>query len=322
MSPFCRQLPAIHPFVWSSLLLVGIYMVGVLFIDGFGGLRTVQAMLLLGTFLGIASAGQTVVILAQGIDLSVPFVIGAANVVVAQLYGGGMPFWLAVLVALTGGGVLGVVQAIVSSAFRVHPLLITFGFGTALLGLVQFWTGGLPAGDVPDWLSSFVSIGSQLGPIPVSPVVVVWVLLAIAIVFVLKRTGLGWRVYAFGSNPRAAELALVKPVRVWAYVFGFSGVLSALAGVLLLGFTGSAFAQVGDPYLFLAIAAVVVGGTAITGGRGGYVGTVIGALVLTVLDLVFAGFGLSGAMKQVLLGVILLILVSVYGRESHVSESV
>lgn len=302
----------------SIALLIVIYAVGVAEIDGFGGQSTIRAVLLLSSFLGLAAAGQTLVILIGGIDLSIPFVVGAANVAVAQLAGKGMSFVLAIVIVLAAAGLFGALNALISVRCRVHPLLITLGSGTAIVGLVQWWTKGLPVGGAPNWLSSLVSIGANTGPVPVAPVVVIWLVLAILFVFLLRRTVFGRKAYALGSAPEAAALALIRPVRIWIAAFAISAVLAAIAGILQLGFTGSADATVGSPYLFLSVGAVVIGGTAIGGGTGGYTGTAIGALTLTLLTTVFAGLGLGDALQQTVLGLAIIVLVGAYGRGAHV----
>jgi ribose transport system permease protein len=310
-----RRAPALPV---SVALLAVIYLVGVAQIQGFGGSNTIRAVLLLASFLGLAAAGQTLVVLIGGIDLSIPYIVGAANVAVAQLSAKGMAFPLACLVVIAAAALVGMVNALISVRCRVHPLLVTLGTGTALLGLVQWWTKGLPVGGAPNWLSSFVSIGSNTGPIPVAPVVILWAVAAILIVFVLRRTVFGRRAYALGSAPEAAELALIRPVRIWLGAFAISGALAAVAGILQLGFSGSANAAVGNSYLFLSVGAVVIGGTAIGGGTGGYGGTIIGALTLTLLTTVFVGLGLGDALQQTVLGAAIIVLVAAYGRGAHV----
>jgi ribose transport system permease protein len=137
-------------------------------------------------------------------------------------------------------------------------------------------------------------------------------------VFVLHRTVYGRRLYALGSNLKAAELALVRPVAMWTVTFALSAMFAALAGILLLGFTGSSSATVGTPYLFQTVSAVVIGGTALIGGRGGFVGTVAGAVVLIELRTLLIGMGLSESMVQASLGVLILALVAAYGRDQHI----
>lgn len=317
--PQLRQQPAL--FISLALLLL-IFAVGAAGISGFGGPQTIKAVLLLAAFLGIAAAGQTLVIILGGIDLSIPFVVGAANVAVAKLYGDGMPFIWAALITLSIAAIFGTVNAAISVSSNVHPLLVTLGTGTALLGAVQWWTNGLPTGGGPEWLTSFVAINSTTGPIPVPPVVLFWLLLAVVVIVVLRFSIFGRKLYAMGNSPRAAELALVRKLPVWLSAFGASSVLAAVAGILLLGFTGTAFAGVGERYLFLSIGAVVIGGTLITGGKGGYLGTVIGALTITLLTSVFTGFGFNGSVQQVIMGIVIVLMVAVYGRDQDVRNRI
>jgi len=306
----------------SILLLIVIFFVGKVGIPGFGGAQTFKAVFLLASFLGIAAAGQTLVTILGGIDLSIPFVIGAANVMVAKLYGDGLPFAAAVAIAIILAAIFGALNATISVKSNVHPLLVTLGMGTALLGLVQWWTGGLPTGGAPKWLSEFVSLNSTTMGLPFPPIVAFWAALAVAIIVLTRATVFGRNLFALGSSPRAAELALVRKLPVWIGAFATSSAIAAVAGILLLGFTGTAFAGVGDKYLFLSIGAVVIGGTLITGGKGGYLGTVIGALTLTLLTSVFTGFGFNDSLQQVIMGMVILIMVGIYGRDADVRTRV
>lgn len=322
MNTLVRRLRESPAMPVSILLLVAIYVVGLLTIDGFGGSQTFKSVLLLGSFLGLAAIGQTLVIIIGGIDLSIPFVVGAANVAAAQLYGKGMPFGIVCLIVIGAAALLGAFNGAVSVRCRVHPLLITLGSGTAILGIVQWWTKGLSSGSVPGWLTNFVSIGSTVGPLPFPPVVLLWLIVAVLVILLMRRTVFGRRAYALGSAPVAAELALVRRLSIWVGAFALSAVFAAVAGILQLGFTGSAFADVGSPYLFLSIGAVVIGGTAITGGSGGYGGTIVGALTLTLLTTVFIGLGLQDALQQGVLGAVIIVLVAAYGREAHVRNRI
>lgn len=322
MTTLIRRLRESPALPISILLLLGIYVVGLVTVQGFGGSATIKSVLLLATFLGLAAIGQTLVIIIGGIDLSIPFVVGAANVAAAQLYGKGMPFGIVCVIVIAAAVLLGAFNAAVSVRCRVHPLLITLGSGTAVLGLVQWWTKGLSSGTVPNWLTSFVSLGSTAGPVPVAPVVILWLVVSVLVLLLMRRTVFGRRAYALGSAPVAAELALVRRLSVWVGAFALSAAFAAVAGILQLGFTGSAYAEVGSPYLFLSIGAVVIGGTAITGGTGGYGGTIVGALTLTLLTTVFVGLGLSDALQQAVLGAVIVVLVAAYGREAHVRSRI
>jgi ribose transport system permease protein len=306
----------------AILLAIALHVLGSILIDGYSSEFTVRSMLVLASLLGVASIGQTLVVLIGGIDLSTPFVIGFANVVAAQLYGDGMNFVLVCAIVGVLALVIGAVNGALSSTLAIHPLIVTLGVGTAIQGAVLLWTAGFPAGSAPETVTKFVSIGGHAGPLPV-PWLVPSFLVVIAIMsVVLARTPFGRRLYAVGSNPRAAPYALISPRAVWTTTYALSALFAAAAGVLLLGFTGSAYGDVGQPYLFQTIAAVVIGGTTLVGGRGGLIGTAAGALVLIEINTLLIGLGLSPAMVEAALGVLIVALVSLYGREPHVRATI
>ena len=295
---------------------------GTVLIDGYGSASAVRSLLVLASLLAIASVGQTLVVVIGGIDLSIPFVIGFANVVAAELHSRGWPFALVCLFVLALAFAIGAFNGAVARGLGIHPLIVTLGSGTVVQGAVLLWTAGFPSGSAPDTVSDFVSIGGNAGPLPVPWLVPCFVGLTALVVTVLSRTVFGRRLYALGSNPTAAPLALIRPVAMWATTFGLSAVFAAIAGVLLLGFTGSAYGDVGQPYLFQTIAAVVIGGTALTGGRGSYLGTVAGALVLIEINTLLIGLGLQPSVVQAALGLVIVGLVSLYGREPHVRTTI
>ena len=306
----------------AILLAIALHVLGSILIEGYSSEFTVRSMLVLASLLGVASIGQTLVVLIGGIDLSTPFVIGFANVVAAQLYGYGTNFVLVCLMVGVLALVIGAVNGALSSTLAIHPLIVTLGVGTAIQGAVLLWTAGFPAGSAPETVTKFVSIGGHAGPLPV-PWLVPSFLVVIAIIsVVLARTPFGRRLYAVGSNPSAAPYALISPRVVWTTTYALSALFAAAAGVLLLGFTGSAYGDVGQPYLFQTIAAVVIGGTTLVGGRGGLIGTAAGALVLIEINTLLIGLGLSPSMVEAALGVLIIALVSLYGREPHVRATI
>ena len=301
---------------------LALHLTGTLLIEGYSSEFTIRSMLVLACLLGVASIGQTLVILLGGIDLSTPFVIGFANVVAAQLYGEGMDFALVCAIVAILALAIGAFNGFVSSTLAIHPLIVTLGVGTTVQGAVLLWTAGFPAGSAPAFVTQFVSIGGQAGPLPAPWLVPFFVALLAVMALVLARTPFGRRLYALGSNPQAAPYALISPVAIWTATYALSALFAALAGVLLLGFTGSAYGDVGQPYLFQTIAAVVIGGTTLIGGRGGLAGTAAGALVLTEINTLLIGLGLSPAMVEAAFGVLIISLVSLYGREAHVRTTI
>ena len=306
----------------AILVALLLHLAGTLLIPGYSSEFSIRAMLVLACLLAVACVGQTLTIILGGIDLSIPFVIGFANVVAAQLYGDGTNFVLVCLIVGVLSLAIGALNGALAAGLRIHPLIVTLGIGTIIQGSVLVWTKGFPSGSAPEAVTKFVSIGGSVGPIPVPWLVPSFVVLSALIILVLNRTPYGRRLFALGANPKAAALALVDPLRMWMITYALSALFAAVAGVLLLGFTGSAYGDVGQPYLFQTIAAVVIGGTALVGGRGSFLGTVAGAVVLTEINTLLIGLGLQPSMVQAALGLVILLLVSLYGREAHVRNTV
>ncbi len=316
---FKRLVSDIPPAYW---MVVGIFAFGALTIDGYTSTFAIRALLVLSAFLIIASAGQTLTMLIGGIDLSIPFVVGFANVAVAQLSSNGLPFGWAMVVVVGLSALLGAFNGGISAILRVHPLIVTLGTGTALLGCVLLWTKGYPTGRAPDYINEFVSIGASIGPVPVPWLVPATCALVLVMLLFEKRTSLGLKIYALGSNPTSAPFVLINPVSIWIFCFTASAVLAAITGILLLGFSGAAFADVGRPYLFQTVSAAVIGGTALSGGKGGIMGTMAGALALTQLNTVLIGFGLDQSVVQAALGALIILVVALYGRQPHLRNTI
>ncbi|MDQ0323216.1 ribose transport system permease protein [Pararhizobium capsulatum DSM 1112] len=306
----------------AFLIAAVLHLIGTLTIPGYSSPFAIRAMLVIASLLAVASIGQTLVVILGGIDLSIPFIIGFANVVAAQLYGNGWNFAVVCLFVLVLAMLVGALNGYIARRLDIHPLIVTLGTGMIVQGCVLLWTKGFPSGSAPPEVSAFVSIGGSVGPFPFPWVVPSLVVLSAMIILLLARTPYGRRLYALGSNPGAAPLALINPVKMWMLTFSLSALSAAVTGILLLGFTGSAYGDVGQPYLFQTIAAVVVGGAALVGGRGSYLGTLAGVLVLTEINTLLIGLGFQPAAVQASLGVIIVLLVSIYGRERHVSATI
>ncbi len=309
-----NRLDVIAPFA----IAIGLFVITAAVIPGYGSLISIRSLLLLSSLLGIASAGQTLTIIMGGIDLSVPAVIGLACVGFAVAFGEGVSPFVIGPIVIVAGIVIGAINGLISRMLRVSSLIVTLATSTIIYGAIWAQTKGDNRGSVPDSLTDFVSVIGWTGPIPLPGSVILWGLVVIAFVILERRTVLGRWVYASGANPGAAELARIPSLLLWAVVFAISGGLSAVAGILLAGFSSAANPQVGDAYLFTTLSAVVIGGTPIIGGRGSYARTVAGCFIITELTMLLIGLGLDEAAQQVCLGVLIVVLVAIYGREVHV----
>jgi ribose transport system permease protein len=303
--------------------LIGLFLAAATTISGFLTKPSLYSTLVLASFLGLAAAGQTLVILIGGIDLSVPSLIGAANLVSVKLSGQGWSFGLVIAVVLLSCAVVGGFNGYVVHRLRISPLIVTLATGAMTSGAALGWTNsGFVNGNVPSWLSRFSSpIGRTFG-IGIPPVVVLWAVVALALGLLLRSTATGRRLYATGANERAADLAGVATARIRIGAFALSGLSAGLVGLLLTGFIGAAQVGIGDQYLFLSLSAVVVGGTSLVGARGDYWRTVMGALILTLITTLIIGHGASFAVQEMLFGALILVFVGLYGRDRRVRDRV
>jgi ribose transport system permease protein len=308
--------------VLQVIALVALFGWGMASLPAFATRPAVDSMLVLASFLGIAAAGQTIVILIGGIDLSVPAIITAANLMTTLLGGKGWSFGEIVGVILGTAILIGAANGFLAHHYQVPPLIITLGMGSVVVGAVLAGTHASVYGAVPPWFTHFVSPASTTIGLHVPQVVALWIVITLGIGVVLHLTGIGRRLYATGSNEEAARLALVNTERVWIGAFAASAMFSAIAGILLGAWSGTGEQSIGDPYLFLSIAAVIVGGTSLVGARGDYWRTVLGSLILIVLTTNLVGHSYSEATQQIILGLIILAAVGTYGRDRALRDRV
>ena len=262
--------------------------------------------------LAILAGCQTLTMLTGGIDLSVGAVASMSGFVVATLVGDA-GLGLAIVAALIASALSGLVSGIGVGVLRVHPLIMTLGMSLVVLGLANVWqlqmvqTGaGVPA--------EFRSLGAGtiLGVVPNS--LAVFVPLALVILLGLQRTGYGRLLYAIGDNPTAARLSGARSWQVLIVLYIISAVLAGVAGFVLSGLTNTASVTLANSLLLPSVAAAVIGGTSIMGGRGGYGGTIVGALILTVVSSLLSSLGYPEAVRQVLFGAIIVAVAAAYAR--------
>ena len=309
-------------------VLVGLFIIGSVSIDGFLSLQNIKSMLVFASFLGLATIGQTLVVMLGGLDLSIPFLIGATNLGLMSLISLGVPPWLAFIVILAFGTVVGLFNGLISFNLQGQALIVTLGVGFMVVGGVQILvslptvTGGTVFGVVPDWLKNLASLNGKFFGLPIPPVILIWILVSILLIVGLRHTKWGRNLYAVGGKRLSADRLSISGRAYWVGVFVISGFTSAATGAMLLGWSGGGFIGVGDQYLFLTVAAVAVGGTSLLGGYGGYGFTVIGVLALQVISTFLAGLGLSFEGQQFIFGLLILPLVALYSRAPHIREQI
>lgn len=302
--------------------VVVLFAIGAMLLDGYATTASVLSMLIIASFLGLAAGGQTLVVLVGGIDLSIPFVIGAANVMMARLNGEGWPLWATLGAILAMAVSVGVLNGLATKLLRIHSLIVTLATGAIVQGALLVWTEGNVTGAAPEWLTGFVSLLSTTGPIPLPPIVVFWIAVTIVLSVVLRKLSVARSVYAVGANGRAADLTLVRSTGVWVLVFVASAIMASLTGIALTGFSTTGYLNIGAQYLFTSIAAVVIGGTSLLGARGNYWRTALGALILTQIQTIMIGFGLSQEAQQIVLGALIITIMVLVGRGESVGRRI
>ena len=259
------------------------------------------------SFLGIVAAGMMIVILLGHIDLSVPWTLTAAAMMATAIGGP----W-AIPVGLGVGILVGLVNGLGVAFLRVPSMIFTLGVNAVVRGLMILHTGGFAPQDHSTPVMEYLAVGHILG-VPMA--LVVWAAVSVIIVGTLYRTTLGRYIYSVGNREVAAYLSGIDTRRVLITAFVICGLCSGIAGILLAGYSTKAYQGMGDAYLLPSIAAVVIGGTNILGGQGRHSGTVVGAILLTLLQSVLSVMQMPEAGRQVIYGAVIIAMLLLYGRE-------
>jgi ribose transport system permease protein len=264
----------------------------------------------IGAFLGIVAAGAMIVILISQIDLSVPWTLTAAAMMATSVGGG----W-AVPVGLAVGLGVGIFNGLGVAYLRVPSMIFTLGVNAVMRGLMVADTGGFAPDTHATPLMRTLAAEHTFG---VPNALFVWLAVSLVIVVILQRMSLGRYIYAIGNKEAAAYLAGVNTRRVTVVCFALCGLAAGLAGVLLAGYSQKAYQGMGDSYLLPSIAAVVIGGTNILGGRGRYLGTLVGVILIVLLNSVLSIMEMPEAGRQIIYGGVIIAMLLVYGRGDKV----
>jgi ribose transport system permease protein len=293
-----------------------VFVVGGFLHSGFASGGSIKAILVVASFVGFVAAGQTFVILVGGIDLSVPWVLNGAGILFATASLGrsdrAVP---ALLLALGLGAAIGMVNGFCVAYLSVPAVVMTLAMNGIMEGLTLGRTKGLTCSSCASYAPKVLqdTVHKSFGGIPAD--LVLWLGVAVAITFVLSFTTFGRKVYATGNNPTAAFLAGVNVKLVTTTLYMLSGLFAALAGIVLVSYSGQPTLGMGDPFLFQSIAAAVIGGISILGGRGSYLGTVAGAVSLVGLISLLQAENMPEYGRSIVYGTAILVVLVLFGRE-------
>lgn len=303
-----------NPPLLTFVLVALVWLIAGLTLRGFGAYGHLRYLLELAAVIGIAAAGQTLVILMGGIDLSVGAIITVTAILLPLI----SPAWdptglvgIALALAIATG--IGFLNGAGAACLRVPPIIMTLAMATFLQGLLVVVAGG----SAVTVSNPAVILLGQARPLGVPSGVLLWIVVSAVVLALIHRMPIGARFLAIGANPLAARLSGVSLTRNTLILYALSGFFAGLAGILVLGMNRQGYVGIGDPYLLTSIAAVVLGGTSILGGRGTYAGTIPGAILLVTTTALITVVNASPGWRSIMFGTLILALLLVSGREAR-----
>jgi ribose transport system permease protein len=311
---------AISPPVAAVLLAIVLFLFSGLLPNGYGNnlsvaLAQATNIIRLSVFLGIIAAGQTLVIISgsEGIDLSAGAVVTLSAIVTYVIVKGqDSNVILALIAALAVGAAIGFLNGVGIAYLKIAPLVMTLGMAGVVTGLILVAQHGNVSGAVAPLMTRIIARPVFLG---IPGAIVIWIIFAGLMWLLLERTTFGKNLFAIGTNRTTARLSGVRVTGMVLLTYALAGMLSGFGGFLVVGNTGVVFINIGNPFLFPSIAAVAVGGTLLSGGKGSYFGTMAGALVLILITSLLTTMQMPDSVRRMVLGATLLVLISIYGRQ-------
>jgi len=301
-----------HPHLMLILVLIVLILLTGVIESNYLSFKGLRNSALFAAPIGLLAAGQTILMLTGGIDLSAAMIAtGAAYVAANQSPEGAV---IAIAAGLLVGIIAGAANGVGVGVFRVNPLIMTIAMSGILLGLFTSWAQTIFSGSTR--MGDFIRTlgGGSLFDKRLPWAVVVWAVISVLIIYMLRRTGFGRNLYALGDNIIATRLSGIRSWQVLLAAYTLAGLFAAIAGILLGGRVGAVDLQLAGAFLLPSVAAAVIGGTSIFGGVGTYSGTILGALILGVLQSMLTFLGAGQAVQQMLYGAIIIGLSWMYTR--------
>ena len=301
-------------------LVIIFFIFGEIISKGFLNYDHVCAILRTASFLGIVSIGQTIVILTGGIDLSVGPLITTGNVFICMFINGldSNTLW-AILFVILLGALFGFLSGYGVAYLKISPLVMTLAIGSLITGITLIFSKGAPKG-LASPILRYMGVGSLFDFFPV--IIFIWLILSVLCIILLNFSVFGRKIFYIGANEKAAFFSGIKTNFTKTIAYSISGATAVLTGVLMAGYTHTAFLGIGNEYVLWSIAAVVIGGTALTGGKGGYVGTIAGTIIFVLLESILTVMNMPEAVRKMANGTIILILISIYYNQEKVKAKI
>lgn len=318
---------SISPPVAALLLAIILFVLSGLLPNGFGsdmGVARAQAtnIMRLAVFLGVIAAGQTLVIISggEGIDLSAGSVVTLTAILTyVVVNGANEKVLLGLLISLAVGALIGFLNGVGITFLKISPFVMTLGMSGVVTGAIIVITHGSVTGKVAPIMTRLIA--RPLSPsLQIPNAIIIWILFGLLMWLLLERSTFGRNLFAIGVNRVTAKLSGVNVTTTNLITYALAGALAGFGGFLLVGNTGVVHLQLGQPFLFPSIAAVAVGGTLLSGGKGSYWGTMAGAIVLTLITSLLTTMQMPDSVRRMVLGATLLVLISIYGRQRSLRQ--
>ncbi|WP_211371272.1 ABC transporter permease [Paracoccus limosus] len=311
MPAFLRRADPAVLIAFACILVL--LLIGSIYSPGFLTAKYLLQQLKVASFLGIIATGTMIIILLGHIDLSVPWAMTmGAMMGCAAAALGPVGSALAVPFGILCGMAIGLVNGLGVAYLRIPSMIVTLASNAVTQGLMVVYTGGYAPQDAATPAMRFLATGETIPGLPNAALI--WAVIGTLAILGLRRSVFGRAVFGIGNSERAAYMSGVGTRRIVMLAFVVSGGLSAFAGTLLAGYASKASQSMGDTYLLPAIAAVVLGGTSILGGRGSYVGTIAGVILVTLLQSILSVMQLPEAGRQIIHGLVIIVMLLLYGR--------
>jgi ribose transport system permease protein len=312
----------VSPQVTALLMALLLFLASGFLPNGFNSVDTAinQAfnILRLSSFLALIAAGQTLVIISggEGIDLSAGAIVTIAVLITYKLVNGDNSLVLPVLLfVIACGAAIGLINGLGIAHLKIPPFVMTLGMAGVVIGTLLVVTRGLYDGKVAPIMTNIIARDLVWG---IPGMLFLWIIFGVLMTILLDRTRFGKQLFAIGVNRLTARLSGVRVDRMVVATYTIAGALAAFSGFILVGFTQNAGLLVGNQYLFPSIAAVAIGGTLLSGGKGSYFGTMAGAIVIQLITSLLTTMQLPEAIQQIVYGSILIVLLIIYGREKGI----
>ncbi len=302
------------------VMLILAYIFAVIVQPSFLRFSQLMLQLKLATFIGIIALAQTIVIVVggEGLDLSAGAIATFSAVVAYITMNGNNAMVIpSLLLVLSIGFIFGMINGTAISYLGIPPLIMTLAMSSVITGMLYIYSGGNYIQGRTASLLLNVGRGNILG---IPNLVIIWAVVAFLAYVFLSKTKFGKKLYGVGSNETAADMSGVKSKKIRALAYGLGGIVSALAGFLLLGYMGQAFLDMGSQYNLPSIAAAVIGGISLAGGEGKYSGVILGALFLTIISSVLVSLQMGDAGKNVVYAIVLIVIMTIYQNQKKVTS--